>query len=68
MPRPGRPGVTRPAAAARPTTAQRVWILKENQPVPIEITLGATDGAMTQVLSGDVTVGTAVLVDVITGG
>jgi HlyD family secretion protein len=68
MPRPGRPGVTRPATAGRPATAQRVWILKENQPVPIEITLGATDGAMTQVLSGDVTAGTAVLVDVITGG
>jgi HlyD family secretion protein len=68
MPRPGRPGVTRPATAGRPTTAQRVWILQENQPVPIEITVGATDGAMTQVLSGDVTAGTAVLVDVITGG
>jgi HlyD family secretion protein len=68
MPRPGRPGATRQATAARPATAQRVWILEENQPVPIAITVGATDGAMTQVLSGDVTAGTAVLVDVVTGG
>jgi HlyD family secretion protein len=68
MPRPGRPGVTRQATAGRPAAAQRVWILQENQPVPIEITVGATDGAMTHVLSGDVTAGSAVLVDVITGG
>jgi HlyD family secretion protein len=68
MPRPGRPGVTRPTTVGRPTMAQRVWILQESQPVPVEITVGATDGAMTQVLSGDVTAGTAVLVDIITGG
>jgi HlyD family secretion protein len=68
MPRPGRPGVTRQATAGRPTTTHRVWILQENQPVPVEIVVGATDGALTQVLSGDVTAGTAVLVDVITGG
>jgi HlyD family secretion protein len=67
MPRPGRPGVMRQATAGRPT-AQRVWILRENQPIPVEITVGATDGAMTQVLSGDITAGTPVLVDVITGG
>jgi HlyD family secretion protein len=60
--------VTRQATAGRPAAAQRVWILQENQPVPIEITVGATDGAMTHVLSGDVTAGSAVLVDVITGG
>jgi len=68
MPRPGRPGVTRSAAGARPRTSQRVWILQENQPVPIDVTVGATDGAMTQILSGDLTAGTPVLVDVITGG
>jgi HlyD family secretion protein len=68
MPRPGRPGVTRQATAGRPTTAQRVWILRENQLIPVEITVGATDGAMTQVLSGDITAGTLVLVDVIPEG
>jgi HlyD family secretion protein len=68
MPRPGRPGVTRPATAGGPKAPQRVWILREKQPVPIEIAVGATDGAMTQVLSGDLMAGTAVLVDVLTGG
>jgi HlyD family secretion protein len=67
MPRPGRPGVTSAAGAGTPKTAQRVWILQEHQPVPIEITVGATDGAMTHVLSGDVSAGTTVLVDIVTG-
>ncbi len=30
-----------------------VWILKDNQPVPVSITTGHTDGNMTQVIEGD---------------
>jgi HlyD family secretion protein len=68
MPRPGRPGGTRSTGGSKPKAVHRVWILRENEPVPIDLTVGATDGAMTEILSGDLTPGTPVLVDVITSG
>ncbi len=42
---------------------KKVWILKDNQPVPIAITVGPSDGNMTQVLTGDLQPG----MDIITG-
>lgn len=68
MPRPGRPGSTRSTGGSKPKAVHRVWLLHENEPVPIDLTVGATDGAMTEILSGDLTPGTPVLVDVITSG
>lgn len=68
MPRPQRPAVTRSTGDGKRKTVQRVWILRDEQPVPIKVTVGATDGAMTEVLSGDLAAGTPVLVDVITTG
>jgi HlyD family secretion protein len=38
-----------------------VWILKDNQPVPVTITVGPTDGNMTQVLSGDLKPGMVII-------
>lgn len=64
--RPRRPSTT-PSAGGKPKV-QRVWVLRDNQPVPIDVSIGATDGAMTEVLSGDLTAGTPILVDVITTG
>jgi HlyD family secretion protein len=43
---------------------QQVWTLKEGQPVVIPITIGATDGVMTEVLQGDVQPGTVLVTDV----
>jgi HlyD family secretion protein len=43
---------------------QQVWTLKEGQPMVIPITIGATDGVMTEVLQGDVQPGTALVTDV----
>ena len=34
-------------------SSKTVWILQDNQPVPVAITTGLTDGNMTQVTSGD---------------
>jgi HlyD family secretion protein len=68
MPRPGRSGGTRSIGGSKSKAVHRVWLLHENEPVPIDLTVGATDGAMTEVLSGDLTPGTPVLVDVIASG
>ncbi|HEY1066425.1 MAG TPA: efflux RND transporter periplasmic adaptor subunit [Pirellulales bacterium] len=42
----------------------RVWTLKDGQPTPVLIETGATDGRFTQVVSGDVTVGTVVILEI----
>ena len=42
----------------------QVWTLKEGQPVAVPVTVGATDGVMTEVLTGDVQPGTVLVVDV----
>jgi len=44
---------------------QRVWILRDGQPVAMPVTVGATDGFMTEVLEGDVEPGTPLIVEVI---
>jgi HlyD family secretion protein len=41
----------------------RVWILQGNLPTPIEVKTGATDGRNTEILSGDLKEGQAVLTD-----
>jgi HlyD family secretion protein len=43
---------------------QRIWTLKDGQLVAIPITIGATNGIMTEVLAGDVKPGTPLVVDV----
>jgi HlyD family secretion protein len=47
---------------------QQVWVLQEGQPVAIPVTIGATDGVMAEVLSGDIGPGTQVVVDTATTG
>lgn len=42
---------------------KRVFILRNSEPVAIPITVGATDGQMTEVVTGDVSPGLPVLVD-----
>lgn len=51
-----------------PTGTERdVWVLKDGKPVPVRIGIGASDGSHTQVLSGDLGPGAAVITDM-TGG
>lgn len=45
--------------------AQRVWILKDGQPVAVPIIVGSSDGKMTEVISGDIEPGTQLLIDLI---
>jgi HlyD family secretion protein len=43
---------------------QRVWVLRDGLPAPLSVATGVTDGAMTQILDGDIAPGTALVVDV----
>ncbi len=47
---------------------QKVWMLKDGQPFALSIQTGATDGLRTEVTTGDVEPGLALLVDVQAGG
>jgi HlyD family secretion protein len=46
----------------------RVWTLQDGQLVAIAVTIGATDGIMTEVTSGDVEPGMALVVDTLKAG
>jgi HlyD family secretion protein len=46
---------------------QRVWILKNDQLLPISITVGSANGGMTEVVAGDIQPGMKVVVDIISG-
>ncbi len=42
---------------------QRVWTLRDGQPIAIPVTVGATDGQMTEVKVGDIEPGMKVIID-----
>jgi HlyD family secretion protein len=44
---------------------QRVWTLRDGNPTSVEVTVGATDGRMTQVVSGALAPGAEVLTGVV---
>jgi HlyD family secretion protein len=46
-------------------TQQRVWVLKDGQPVAVPIAVGDTDGVSTEVLKGEIEPGMAVIVDTV---
>ncbi|MBU0966688.1 MAG: efflux RND transporter periplasmic adaptor subunit [Proteobacteria bacterium] len=47
---------------------QRVWTLRDNQPVAIPITTGATSGIMTEIKSGEVTPGMPLIIEEVSKG
>jgi len=60
----------RPAQNRKPTEPakrgeQRVWILRNGAPVAVPISVGSTDGRVTEVLSGNLEPGQDVLVDTV---
>jgi len=46
-------------------TEKTVWILSQGEPTAVPVEVGATDGRMTEILVGDLEVGSEVLVDAI---
>jgi HlyD family secretion protein len=62
----------RPPPASRPrdtgdakSTQQRVWVLRDGQPWAVLLSTGSSDGVMTEITGGDITVGTEVVTDMI---
>ena len=47
---------------------QTVWVLWEEQPVAVPVTIGASDGIMTEIVSGELTPGMSAIVDTINPG
>lgn len=47
---------------------QKVWALQDGQPAQVRIKTGASDGRMTEVVAGDLTAGTPLIVDVLPAG
>jgi len=47
---------------------QRVWVLKDGEPSAIPITVGTSDGVMTEVLKGEIEPGMKLVVDIINTG
>jgi HlyD family secretion protein len=55
---------TAPAKAARSADRKTVWVLRGNKPVPVAIRTGVTDGIMSEVIEGNLSVGDSVITDV----
>jgi HlyD family secretion protein len=53
-----------PPGPARGDSRRTVYELQGNEPVPVEIQVGLTDGRLTQVTGGDVSAGTELVVDI----
>ncbi|TVT76878.1 MAG: efflux RND transporter periplasmic adaptor subunit [Denitromonas halophila] len=66
MPRPPRQAKTvklkDPAAGER-----QLWVLRDGQPAPLMVKTGATNGRVTEIVSGDLAAGTAVITEAVSG-
>lgn len=62
LPRPPRPSAARAATeTADKSTAQRVWVLRDGRPEPVAVTVGQSDGRMTEVSGAGLEVGEPVI-------
>ena len=64
---PGPPRSTEVARIEQSKNGERlIWVLRGNSPVSVSVRTGATDGARTQIVEGDLTPDDQVIVDTIT--
>jgi HlyD family secretion protein len=63
---PGPPRFRRSKPIATSGTDRTVWVLKDGQPVSVDVVIGASDGRNTQIVKGDLQPGTQVIVDTAT--
>jgi HlyD family secretion protein len=63
LPRPPRQQARRAADAPAKGEAQRVWVLRDDEPLAVPVTVGHTDGRMTEVLSGEIGEGMQVITE-----
>jgi HlyD family secretion protein len=45
-----------------------VWVVRDGKPQPIQVTLGSTDGKLTEIKSGQVTPGMPLIVEALKEG
>jgi HlyD family secretion protein len=50
------------------SSKKHVWMLRDGVPVAIPVTVGTTDGSMTEVVAGDIKPGMSLLVDIVRSG
>ncbi|QID19179.1 efflux RND transporter periplasmic adaptor subunit [Nitrogeniibacter mangrovi] len=63
MPRPPRPREAKTVKPADGSTARQVWVLRDNVPVAVPVTIGVTDGRVTEIVGGALKAGEAVITD-----
>ena len=65
LPRP--PAATGRAKAPAPAAdgSQRVWVLREGEPEPLQVKVGATDGRVTEIVGGDLQAGMLVITEIL---
>ena len=67
FPRPSRTRVKKSDESSN-RKKQRVWILRDNKPVAIPVTTGATSGIMTEIVGGEVTPGMPLIIETVSKG
>jgi HlyD family secretion protein len=67
LPRPPQPGSQTRNDATTNKSQQQVYVLKDNQPSPVSITIGSTSRGLTEVVAGDIRPGMAVVIDILAG-
>jgi HlyD family secretion protein len=65
LPRPPSPASKQGPVVSSNKKQQRVWTLKEGQLAAIPVTVGSTDGSMSEIVTGAIEPGMAVVVDII---
>lgn len=60
MPRPPRQA---PASRGKPGAAPRVWVLRDGQPMSLDVQTGATNGRMTEISGGELKAGVQVITE-----
>jgi len=68
MPRPPRDAAPKTAKPAEGSTARQVWVLREGQPVMVNVTVGVSDGRQTEIVAGELKAGDAVITDTVSAG
>ena len=67
LPRP--PGMSSQPAEVEVTGKQRtIWVLRDGQPVSVPVTIGASDGTMTEIANGAIQPGDKIITDTIGSG
>jgi len=67
LPRPPRKGAQQRDGSSAGTQGKSVWTLKNGKLTPISVVIGASNGSVTEVTSGDIQPDTEVVTDMLTG-